>query len=59
MPRTTERKPTKKGSDTATETGDHEQVTLESIDKLLDEIDLILETNVLETIRMFVQKGGQ
>ncbi len=35
------------------------QVSDASIDSVLDEIDLVLETNAEEFVRGFVQKGGQ
>jgi len=35
------------------------QVSDASIDSVLDEIDLVLESNAEEFVRGFVQKGGQ
>ncbi len=35
------------------------QVSTESIDSVLDEIDLVLETNAEEFVRGFIQKGGE
>lgn len=34
-------------------------VTVTDIDDLLDEIDAVLEENVIEVLRQYVQKGGQ
>lgn len=35
------------------------QISDAAIDDVLDEIDLVLETNAEEFVRGFVQKGGQ
>jgi ubiquitin-like protein Pup len=37
----------------------HDTELVDDMDVLLDEIDSVLEENVLETLRLFVQKGGQ
>lgn len=34
-------------------------VDVAGIDELLDEIDAVLEENVIEVLRSYVQKGGQ
>lgn len=34
-------------------------VTVEDFDKLLEDIDEILEENVIEVVRLYRQKGGE
>lgn len=45
--------------DEATTGGGRIQVSIASSDDLLDEIDLVLESNAESFVRSFVQKGGQ
>lgn len=37
----------------------HDTELVDEMDALLDEIDSVLEENALETVRMYIQKGGQ
>lgn len=37
----------------------HDAELVDDLDALLDEIDEVLETNALETVRLYVQKPGQ
>lgn len=37
----------------------HDAELVDSMDDLLDEIDSVLETNALEVVRTFRQKGGE
>lgn len=37
----------------------HDTELVDSMSDFLDEVDAILEDNVLETVRLFRQKGGQ
>lgn len=37
----------------------HDTTIVDEMAELLDEIDGVLEENVVETVRMYIQRGGQ
>ncbi|MGH2772063.1 MAG: ubiquitin-like protein Pup [Actinomycetota bacterium] len=64
MPAGEERKTTKRRSSDAPEAEvegpqESKRVDTEEVDKLIDEIDEVLEENAEEFVRGFIQKGGQ
>ena len=37
----------------------HDTELLDEMDAFLDEVDALLESNILETVQQYVQKGGE
>ncbi|MCA1839847.1 MAG: ubiquitin-like protein Pup [Actinomycetota bacterium] len=53
------RKPAEKSEEAIVAPAKSEKKNTEDIDKLIDEIDEVLEENAEEFVRSYVQKGGQ
>ena len=59
MPQKTAYRPTPTNPNTPAEPQVRESAAIEDVDDFLDEVDDLLETNALETVRTYVQRGGQ